>query len=129
MLTAKIPSRWSAGSVSHGVSIRGPVTATSGEFVRIVRDTTPLDELQSTLAELSSRLAAVERKLSEGRPEVRLVRELDWEDALDRVAELLKAEGQLYPSEIAERLGLPYEQAITVLQALEHDGVVAPAHE
>jgi sugar-specific transcriptional regulator TrmB len=83
--------------------------------------------LKTRVAELSHRLTDIERQLAMSTPPpVRVVVEKSYDEAKQEVAALLKHSGDLYPSDIAERLQLPYEQTIDILRDLYNRGVVAP---
>ena len=86
--------------------------------------TVEFSELREEIRTLTTAVRALEETIA-GR-NASEARDVSDEEAKSEVSALLMAREELYPSDIASELELPYDQVSRILDQLEADGAVAP---
>ncbi|MBI4338712.1 MAG: hypothetical protein HY680_02020 [Chloroflexi bacterium] len=82
---------------------------------------------QNEIAKLETRVAALEREvetLKGAEREVLQLRSITQEQAKKEIRKLFARGNVYYISEVAERLSLPDEQVVSVIQELEKEGAI-----
>ena len=82
------------------------------------------DDLTGALRELTNEVRSLRDEIKAGRPPVVTYREVSKEQAINEIAALLKAESELYPSDISDRLSIDYFAVLDALEVLRLQGKV-----